>query len=74
MLITPRRGLAAGLMLSLSGALLAGAPAALAADPAMPLEVSFQTQADAAQNHVHVVGAAADRSRIERDVPPGKLD
>lgn len=62
MRITPRRGLAAGLMLTLTGALVAGAPAALAADPVMPLEVSFQTQADAAQNHVHVVGAEADHS------------
>jgi hypothetical protein len=61
MRITPRRGLAAGLMLALTTGLVA-APAALAADPVMPLAVSFVTQSDAAQNHVHVVGAEADRS------------
>lgn len=40
----------------------AGAAPVLAADPAMPLHVQFETQSDAAQNHVHVVGADADTS------------
>lgn len=44
------------LLAALTAGLIASAPAALAADPAMPFVVRFQGQTDARQNHVHVVG------------------
>jgi len=57
----PRTGLsrrpAATLLVALAIGAAAGAPAALAAEPAMPLSITFQGQTDARQNHIHVVGA-----------------
>jgi hypothetical protein len=46
----------------LASGVLAGPAAALAAEPAMPLEVVIQTASEASQNHVHVVGPDGART------------